>query len=247
MASTLEQDAFLEVLTTIKPSQITGSFPWTAHQLVAHMVAGCAEVIANLTAYVAHGPDAVPPTRFGDERENPYRQQPFDGLRSALPDLLAEQQVLITNILSNDTNAVTPWMGRQMPVAAFITHFRSEFAIHRWDLVGHDELGDTLLADPDLTRHAVIALGGPLLQKWRADTRNVEHAEHRLRTPGADDIAIVTGALCFTATDHVVPTVEGTPAARLLFLWGRTPEPKQLFAPAGRAQLREIRAMLSGY
>lgn len=56
--------------------------------------------------------------------------------------------------LAADSAAVTPWSGRQMPIAAFLTHARSEYALHRWDLVGDDDIGSDLLAQPELTDHA---------------------------------------------------------------------------------------------
>ena len=48
-------------------------------------------------------------------------------------------------VLNLQPDAVVPWTGREMVVATFITHTRSELALHRWDLVGDDDVSAVLL------------------------------------------------------------------------------------------------------
>jgi hypothetical protein len=68
-----------------------------------------------------------------------------------------------------------------LTVTQFVTHHRSEAAIHRWDITGSDDLSDELLAQPELTRHAVSVLNSmPILNKY-ARTRAAQG--HRL-APG---------------------------------------------------------------
>ena len=40
-----------------------------------------------------------------------------------------------------------------VPIAAFLTHMRSEDALHRWDLVGDDDTSTALLGQQDLLNH----------------------------------------------------------------------------------------------
>jgi hypothetical protein len=97
----------------------------------------------------------------------------------------------LDGVLSKKPGAVVPWTGRQMVVATFVTHLRSELALHRWDLVGDDEVSAVLLAQDSLTDHAVSVLGRPLLvRSTRGRLAPTEPLRLTLAAPGRPDIAV---------------------------------------------------------
>jgi hypothetical protein len=81
----------------------------------------------------------------------------FGALCSSLSDHQDQMMAAIDLAIGRDPNALSPWAGHQMAVGAFLTHVRSEFTLHRWDLVGDDEVSIQLLSQPELTAHAVLA------------------------------------------------------------------------------------------
>ncbi|WP_160291795.1 maleylpyruvate isomerase N-terminal domain-containing protein, partial [Acidithrix ferrooxidans] len=148
-----EANAFFAALERTSPDAITACSGWTAHEIVAHLAAAGLEVALNLEAYGEGRP--VPPTRSFEEREAPFREMNDHLLRVELPKSIARMSSALDAVLANEPDAVVPWTGRQMVVKTFLTHLRSEFAIHRFDLIGDDEISKELLAQPDLTNHAV--------------------------------------------------------------------------------------------
>jgi hypothetical protein len=130
-----------------------------------------------------------------------------------------------------------------------LTHLRSEFAIHRFDLIGDDEINKELLAQPDLTNHAVTVLGKALLLRGS----NPESLGFRatIASPGASDVTVVVdaeGSRLIHTEDLLEASVIGDSAARLLFLWGRKPgDPSRLKAPRGPDVLRHLQTLLAGY
>ena len=113
-----------------------------------------------------------------------------------------------------------------MPVAGMMTHKRSELTLHRWDIVGDDDLADQLLSQRELTVHATL-LGHLLLQQGpRLFSRMGTRFEARLRSEDAGDVAVTVdaGGARMTMTEHVDgPAVHVDAATRLLLLWGRRP------------------------
>ena len=120
--------------------------------------------------------------------------------------------------------------GRPMSAADFAMHSRSECTIHRWDLVGRDDIGWQMLGQRALTEHALTVLTSMStlpeapanrLRAHRGDgpTRLV------LRSEPHDDVVLnlQDGALALTLEPmaDTQPDVELDPAARLLLLWGR--------------------------
>jgi hypothetical protein len=72
---------------------------------------------------------------------------------------------------------------------------RNEFAIHRWDFAGDGELGPQLLAQPELTEHAVAVLGRLLVAAGaRKDPQADQGFAVRLRSPGTTDVRVVVDA-----------------------------------------------------
>lgn len=242
-----EANAFFATVECTSPDAITACSGWTAHEIVAHLAAAGLEVALNLEAYGEGRP--VPPTRSFEEREAPFREMNDHLLRVELPKSIARMSSALDAVLSNEPDAVVPWTGRQMVVKTFLTHLRSEFAIHRFDLIGDDEINKELLAQPDLTNHAVTVLGKALLLRGS----NPESLGFRatIASPGASDVTVVVdaeGSRLIHTEDLLEASVIGDSAARLLFLWGRKPgDPSRLKAPRGPDVLRSLQTLLAGY
>lgn len=102
-----------------------------------------------------------------------------------------------------------------MRVDAFLTHLRSECAVHRWDIASDDDASRRLLGQFDLFKHAVTAIGSRPM----------------------------------TARGVAAGAAEGPPlAARLLLLWGRTPQPPARAVITGpQAEALRVRRLLAGY
>jgi len=245
MTELVEAAAFTSTLASVEADQLTACSDWRAHELIAHVAAGAAAIAENVGGFNKGGVEAVPPTVALAEREAPYHRMSFSELRSRLATNHDHMMSAIDIALSEDPAAATPWAGRQMPIAAFVTHARSEYALHRWDLVGDDDIGTELLAQPDLTDHAVHALGEVLTTRGVAAGAD---GDVRLSSPGRRDISVGPGGAVYAESDNLDITIEGDPAARLLLLWGRSPtQPGRLRVPGGVAQLSTLRRLLSGY
>ncbi len=213
MTEMAEATAFNSTLANVDADQLTACSTWRAHELVAHVAAGAAAIAQNVEAFNTGGDKAVPPTADLAEREAPYRQMTFADLRSSME---ASHDKMISAI--------------EMPIAAFVTHARSEYALHRWDLVGDDDIGTELLAQPELTDHAVRALGEVLTGRGVAAGAE---GTVRLSSPGRPDIEVRATGVVYAEDDNAAIAIEGDPAARLLALWGRSPtQPGRLRAPA---------------
>lgn len=243
----VEARAFLDALDATDPAALCACEGWTAHEVVAHLAAAGTEVALNLEAYAGGRP--VPATRPFEEREAPYRGMDDRRLRAELVGSIERVGSCLDAVLAADPDAVVPWTGRQMVVASFVTHLASEFALHRWDLVGDDETSERLLADPNLTEHAVAVLGKALV------ARSVSVApvgfSAVLAAAGARDVAVVVdneGPRLVTSEGAVKPAIIGDRGARLLLLWGRRPgDPRRLIAPQGAAMLATLQSLLAGY
>ena len=146
----------------------------------------------------------------------------------------AKMRSVIAMVLAREPDAVIPWTGRQMAVAKFLPHMRNEFAIHRWDFAGDDDTSTELLAQPDLTEHAVGVLGQTLLRRGREhDPTPDEDFYVRLRAENAPDVRVVVeaGQAGLELTDQQAdePYVDLDPAARTLVIWGRRPDHRGRF------------------
>ncbi len=151
-----EATAFLATLDRTAPRAPTACAGWTAHELVAHLTAGAAEM-AELTEAVTNG-HAERATRDFSAREAPYRGH---GRRRPAQPLVVEAIRLSTAIDALDvggTPRTVPFAGRRLGADELAMHGRSEAALHRWDLAGDDDVSAELLAQPELTAHAVEVL-----------------------------------------------------------------------------------------
>ena len=242
-----EVDAFLDVLEVTPPDALTACSQWRARDVIAHLSAGAVEVALNLEAYAAGRP--VPATRGFEEREAPFRAMADSPLRATLPRSIERVKAALDAVLVAEPDAVVPWSGRQMVVATFVTHLRSELAVHRFDLVGDDKTSLALLAQPELTDHAVSVLGRVLLARGAGSAPPDFTAV--VAAPGARDVVVVVdgdGPRLERSDVSTEPTVVGDSAARLLLLWGRQPgDPRRLTAPGGTEALATLRPLLAGY
>jgi hypothetical protein len=210
-------------LLATPPSRMTACRGWTVHELVAHLAAGAAEEAALITAATAGEPDR--PTRSHADREQPYRDLPDDVLR----DRLAADADDLQRALAQLGDIGVPFTGRTMTAADFAMHSRMECALHRWDIVGSDDVGWGMLGQPALTNHSITVLGSmttlPEAPGHRVTPRLVPDVPFVLRSPGADDVVLERIGDDLTITcrpqDERAADVELDAAARLLSLWGR--------------------------
>ncbi|WP_433801628.1 maleylpyruvate isomerase N-terminal domain-containing protein [Actinomycetospora sp. CA-084318] len=240
-----ERDAFLDACRAVGPRAVSACPGWTTHEVAAHQAATCAEVVRHLEPHLAGDP--VPATRSFAEREEPYRALPFADLLEAVVDEENRMHAALRSVLEAEPDAAIPWTGRRMAASAFRTHLRSEFALHRWDLDGDEHL----LADPDLTDHALAELGA-ILPRAGAAADPGGPLRVALRSPGADDVVLevttTAGArLRRPEGGESVPVgLELGAGARLLTLWGRRPvEPGVSHLPSGT--LFRVQHLLAGY
>jgi uncharacterized protein (TIGR03083 family) len=158
-----EAAAFLETLEGMPPQAVTACRGWTTHELVAHLTSG-AEALANQVEAKLDG-RTVPAFGTWDEREPPYRALDDKTLRQRCERSEQRMAVAFAEILRLDAHAQSEDVGFGFPVSELVTHMRQEFAIHRWDLIGDDDLGDQLMAQPELLEHSVRMLKEPLLER----------------------------------------------------------------------------------
>lgn len=184
---TAEIGAFLEVLPDVAPNAPSRCEAWTAHDLLAHVVAGGEEIQRLVASRLAGEP--VPPTRSFAEREAPLVATPDTALRDRLTvgglGLLAS----LDELHDRDPDETVPFTGVDLTAMQLMTHVRSELALHRWDLVGDDDVSASLLAQADLLAHGRWVLrrmsslaeakraplddGGDLLELWGRRSRRL--------------------------------------------------------------------------
>lgn len=251
IARSREAAAFLDARRHTAPDAVSACVGWTAHEVTAHLAAAAAEVTRHLEPYLAGEP--VPPTRTFEEREPPYRAMDDATLCRRLEIEEERMRSVLAQVLDQEPDAVIPWTGRHMAVAKFLPHLRNEFALHRWDVVGDDDAGDELLAQPELTEHAVAVLGAILVRRGRERDPAPDQDLHvRLRAGAAPDVRLVVEAgrarleLAHDRADE--PYVELDPAARTLLIWGRRPDRRGRFrSHVDQPTLGRLLALLSGY
>jgi hypothetical protein len=231
------------------PDQLTGSFPWNVHELAAHVAAGADEVALHVEALLERR--AIPRTRQGDEREQPFRDLSEGDLRRVLHDNQERLVSLLDRAMAGDPHAQFSFAGADVPVWAVVTHVRLEAAIHRWDLLGDDEINDRQLASPDLTAHSVMALGPALLEQGLASSDGAP-LQARLRADGQADVVIQarerSGVMVLQPPEESDVVVESDAAARLLLLWGRRPSrPGRVRSNVGRERVGRVVELLQGF
>lgn len=244
-----ERSALLAALDRVHPDALTSCPGWTAHHLAAHVCGNYEEIEQHVTAFGEGRP--LERTRTWEEREQPLRELDHATLLRRLEDRAVATSTAIGDVLDEQPAAELNWTGRTVRASGFSTHLRSEDALHRWDLVGDDETSDELLAQQDLLVHAVTFIGRPLLRRGLDAGSGTEPFHARVRSEGWDDLVVEVsgdGAHLSVAPVEGSPTIEGDPAARLLFLWGRKAAPyHRLRAGGDRRAASHAQALLSGY
>ena len=250
-ARSQEAEAFLDALQYTAPSVVSACDGWTTHEVTAHLVGNCVEIIRHLEPWLRGDP--VPETRSFEVREAPFRALDDAALRRRLEAEEERMRAIVDQVLAREPDAVIPWTGRQMVVAKFVPHMRNEFAVHRWDFAGDGEVGEDLLAQPELTEHAVTVLGRLLVAAGaRQDPDPSADFAVRLRSAGARDVRVVVergqADLRLADDDGDEPYAEVDAAARTLVIWGRRPDQRGRFRSHMPADLlARLQALLAGY
>ena len=246
-----EAEAFLSMLSTCDPAGISACDGWTTHEIAAHVTGIAVEVNRHLEPFLQGDP--VPTTRSFEEREAPLQAMEHADLLLRFDGEEQRMRGLVADILAMDPESVIPWTGRRMAVAKFIPHLRNEHALHRWDVVGDDELGIALLGQSALTEHSVEVLGRILLAAGRTHDPAPEQDFHAcLHSEGQPDLWVVVqngeGSLSWNGRTSGHPSVACDPAARLLFIWGRRPMGiGRIRSHLPPHELSRLQALLSGY
>ncbi|MGD0381040.1 MAG: maleylpyruvate isomerase N-terminal domain-containing protein [Acidimicrobiales bacterium] len=247
-----EATAFLETLDRTAPTSPTACAGWTAHELVAHLTAGAAEM-AELTEAVTAG-RAERATRDFAEREAPWVAMADDDLRARLVTEAIRLGVAIEALAATGPDPTVPFAGRRLSVAELTMHGRSEAALHRWDMAGDDDISVELLAQPELTVHAVGVLNTMLDASPEAvTTRTTAAALTELRAnfaaPGHMDVVLVVdgaGARLELDEPRARPCATTDAATRLLALWGRRSPTKRIRWNEDHAAAEPLAAFLWG-
>jgi Mycothiol maleylpyruvate isomerase N-terminal domain len=222
-----EQRHFLDVAGRVDPAARVSNTTWTAHDLVAHLVAGAGELLRLLSRRGAGEP--VGSTMSFAERELPFRALPYDTLLELAGGGMLQDAL---RPFAADPSNVLAFTGWDMTAAQILTHIRSELVIHRWDLAGTDDTAIGALSDPLLTVHAVTALSSFDTIGERVEARTgrtgITELDVRLRAEGQPDVRLRidqsgtrTRLTLESPTDSAA--LVASPADRLLMLWGRHP------------------------
>ncbi|WP_028932368.1 maleylpyruvate isomerase N-terminal domain-containing protein [Pseudonocardia spinosispora] len=221
-------EAFLTTLERLPADAPTACEGWTAHEVAAHLAAGIEEVAELIEDTVNEAPPRT--TRGFEEREAPYREMDDADVRQALVKIVERANTALGAQAAK--GVAVPFFERHWSAEEMQVHAANEFAMHRWDLIGDDELTDELLSPLHATESAIKTLNtlkvleeAPTPRAGRAgltDTRVV------LRCPDQPDIALdvtPTGVAALELStgepfDGDV-LVETDTANRLLTLWGR--------------------------
>ena len=150
-----EVGEFVSTLLATPAHRITACRGWTTHELVAHLAAGAAEMAELIAAHLSGDPDR--PTRDLKSRELPYRALPDAQLRDQLVANTGRLSGVLDQLEADPRDRVM-FTGRAMTAADFTMHARSECTVHRWDLVGRDDIGWAMLGQPALTKHTLTVL-----------------------------------------------------------------------------------------
>jgi len=245
-----EASAFLTTLESTHPASPTACAGWTAHDLVAHLAAGAAEM-AELAEAAAMGQAGRATGDFAT-REAPYVAMADDELRERLVVEAVRLGVAVEKLGSNGPGLTVPFAGRHLGHEEITLHGRSEAALHRWDLVGDDDVSAEHLAQPELTAHALGVLndmleGSPESVPARATSVGIKELRATFASPGHLDVVLVVdeaGARLELDEPRTRWTARADPATRLLALWGRRSERRPIAWDRDRAGAQAFASFL---
>jgi Mycothiol maleylpyruvate isomerase N-terminal domain len=250
-----EADEFISSVNTIDPRAVSACEGWTTHEIAAHVTGIAVEVIRHLEPFLQGDP--VPETRSFEVREAPLRETEHEVLLRRLDAEEGRMRRLVDDVLARDPDAVIPWTGRKMAVEKFNPHLRNEHALHRWDIVGDDEVSATLLGQFDLVDHCVGELGHVLLVAGREhDPDPDQDFAVRLHSDDQRDLRVLVhrgdAQLAWSQDDEAdradEPVLDIEPGARHVFIWGRRPDSRgRLHSQLSQPELARLQSLLSGY
>jgi uncharacterized protein (TIGR03083 family) len=248
-----EGRALLAAIDALPPSAPTACTGWTAHEIVAHLTAGAKEIADLIEESIARQPPR--PTLAFEEREAPFRALRHDQLRDRLVAENRRKLAAYAALTARTEDPAITFTGTRITAAELEMHSRSEAAIHRWDLVGDDKTSGDLLAQWDLTLHAVKVLNRmPVLNESarslgrRATAATTQPIHVVLRSPGQPDVVFVAssdgGRL--QVSDRTVAgdaTITTDAANRLLVLWGRRSSERSIATDGVPAIIHDLDAV----
>jgi uncharacterized protein (TIGR03083 family) len=249
-----EAEALMATLAEIAPNAPTACVGWTVRNILAHLTAGTKEVADLIELKVNHCRQR--PTRGFEEREAPFLALEDAELIRAMAVEAARMTAAVSALAGTDDPTFL-FTGTNLTVAQLATHVRSEMTLHRWDIVGDDDLSEQLLIQADLTSHALDVLNSmPVLYEapeWRAKLAGLT-GELRivLRSPNTTDI-VYEHAPAGTrfeivqngpATGDAVVTTDI--ANRYLTIWGRRSADRPLTVDTDTVSAAVVESVLWG-
>ena len=246
-----ELDTLLESLDEVGPNALTSCPGWTAHHVGAHICGNYEEIRLHVEAFADSRP--LDRTRSWEERESPLRELGYTDLLHRIAREATSTASIISDVVADQPDATLAWTGRTVAIAGFATHLRSEDTLHRWDLVGDDDVSFEQLGQQDLLKHAVRFIGTPLLRRGLSTGPADGSFVARIRSAGADDLVLEAAdgdARVSVESVKGAATIEADPPARLLMLWGRKPMPfhrLKITDHSMRNHAARAQALLSGY
>ncbi|WP_142393436.1 MULTISPECIES: maleylpyruvate isomerase N-terminal domain-containing protein [unclassified Mycobacterium] len=222
-ASKLRDEAMREFISSLSGLQATAPTwcsGWSAHDLTAHVAAAAKERADLIDEHLAGEPARA--TRSWEVREPPFRAMPDAALRERLVDEAFRFESAVAALGESDTIVYTGWT---MSAERLRMHSHSEVVLHRWDLVGDDDVSVRLLSDAAMVGHAVAVFDAvPALaeaQRWRRTDPRAQPVV--LRSGGRPDVVVSPGeGLSQQPTGRGV-VIELRPHELPLLLWGRCP------------------------
>jgi uncharacterized protein (TIGR03083 family) len=212
--------AFISGLSRLEATAPTWCAGWSVHEVTAHVTAA-AEERANLIDHHLAGKPARA-TRSWEEREPPFRAMPDAELRERLVEHAVRFESSLAALNEDDTILYTGWA---MTAERLRMHSHSEAVLHRWDLVGDDDISIRLLSDPAMVTHALAVFDAmPALaeaQQWRRS--DVVCRPTILRSAGRPDVVVTPTDGLSAAPDENGEVIALRPHELPLLLWGRCP------------------------
>jgi uncharacterized protein (TIGR03083 family) len=225
---------FVSSLSQLAATAPTWCSGWSVHDLTAHVAAAAAERANLIDDHLAGKPTRA--TRSWEVREPPFRAMPDVVLRERLVEHAVRFELSVAALNEGDAILYTGWA---MTAERLRMHSHSEAVLHRWDLVGDDDVSIRLLSDPAMVTPALAVFDAmPALaesQRWRRP--NLLSVPVILRSGGRPDVVVTPGkGLSATGNGHGV-VIELPPHELPLLLWGRCPS--RLRHPNANAETME--------